>query len=53
MKLVSGLTALGAGLFAASVAMAADPPDLVGTWKATGEAYASVRLGDANEHHPE
>jgi hypothetical protein len=47
MKLISGLTALGAGLLSASIAMAADPPDLVGTWKATGEAYASVRLGEA------
>ncbi|MBZ8133891.1 hypothetical protein CLD20_11485 [Afifella sp. IM 167] len=45
------MSALGAGLFAASVAMAADPPDLVGTWKATGEATASVHLGAANEHH--
>ena len=53
MKLISGLTALGAGLLAASVAMAADPPDLVGTWKATGEAHASVRLGDDNDHTPE
>ncbi len=53
MRIISGLAALGAGLFAASVAMAADPPDLVGTWKATGEAHASVRLGDGNEHHPE
>jgi hypothetical protein len=53
MRITSGLAAFGVGLIAASVAMAADPPDLVGTWKATGEAHASVRLGDGNEHHPE
>jgi hypothetical protein len=53
MKIISGFAALGAGLLAASLAMAADPPDLVGTWKATGESYASVRLGDDNDHHPE
>jgi hypothetical protein len=51
MKLLSGLVALGAGLFAASVAMAADPPDLVGTWKATGEGHASIRLGEANDYN--
>jgi hypothetical protein len=53
MKIISGFAALGAGLFAASVALAADPPDLVGTWKVTDESYASIRLGEANEHHPE
>lgn len=53
MKLALALAALGAGVLAASTAFAADPPDLVGTWKATGESYASVRLGDDNDHHPE
>jgi hypothetical protein len=52
MRFISSFAALCAGTFATSVAMAADPPNLVGTWKATGEAYASVRLGEANEHHP-
>ncbi len=53
MKIISGMAVFGAGLIAASVAMAAEPPDLVGTWKATGEAHASVRLGDGNDHHPD
>jgi hypothetical protein len=53
MKIISGIATLGAVLFVTSTAFAADPPDLVGTWKATGEAHASVRLGDGNEHHPE
>lgn len=50
MRLGSGVAALGAGLLAASVAMAADPPDLVGTWTSTGEANASVSLGAAGEY---
>jgi hypothetical protein len=49
MRIISGIAALGAGLMAASVAMAADPPDLVGTWKATGESHASVRLGQGDD----
>jgi hypothetical protein len=52
MKIINGLLAFGAGLLAASAAFAADPPDLVGTWKAT-EDYASIRLGVANDHHPQ
>lgn len=53
MRIISGIAVFGAGMLAGSVALAADPPDLVGTWKATGEAHASVRLGDGNQHHPE
>lgn len=46
-----------AGLTAAALAIpmasAAELPDLVGTWKLTGEMQASVHLGKANAHHPE
>jgi hypothetical protein len=49
MRITSGLAALGAGFLAASVAIAADPPDLVGTWKATGESHDSIRLGASNQ----
>ncbi|HET7714529.1 MAG TPA: hypothetical protein VFK86_02775 [Bauldia sp.] len=53
MRIIRRLAVLGAGLIAAQAAFAADPIDLVGTWKATGEAHASIRLGDDNAHHPE
>ncbi len=45
MKVISGFATLGAVLFATSTAFAADPPDLVGTWKGTGDAHAAVILG--------
>lgn len=53
MRILGGMAAFGVGLMIASVAMAADPPDLVGTWKATGESHGAVHLGDGNDHHPE
>ena len=44
MRVISGFATLGAVLFATSTAFAADPPDLVGTWKGTGDAHAAVIL---------
>ena len=45
-----------AGLTAAALAVpmasAAELPDLVGTWKLTGEMQTSVRLGAESAHHP-
>jgi hypothetical protein len=46
-------TGLTAAAFGGAMALAAETPDLVGTWKITGDMHASIRLGDANEHHPE
>jgi len=54
MKIIRGFAAFSAGLLASSVAFAADPPDLVGTWKATGEANgaAGISLGAKSDHSP-
>jgi hypothetical protein len=46
----AGLTAAA---LAIPVASAAELPDLVGSWKLTGEMQASIHLGEANAHHPE
>lgn len=46
----TAITALSLGV---ATATAANVPDMVGTWKLTGEMHASVRLGDDNDHHPE
>jgi hypothetical protein len=48
--LAAGLTA---AVLAIPMASAAELPDLVGTWKLTGEMQASVHLGEGNAHHPE
>lgn len=53
MKVMTGIAALGAALLASGIAFAAEPPDLVGTWKALPGTYASVRLGGDNDYHPE
>ncbi len=42
-----------AAAFSCGLALAADVPNIVGTWKATGEDYASVRLGAADDHNPQ
>ena len=42
-----------AAALAIPVASAAELPDLVGTWKLTGEMHASVRLGEGDAHNPE
>ena len=53
-QLSHGLAAvvLAAAVGIASQAAAADPPNLVGTWKPVGDDYASVRHGGAGEHSP-
>ena len=53
MKAIRSIAALGAGMLVSGAALAADPPDLVGTWKAVPGTYASVRLGDDNDYHPQ
>jgi hypothetical protein len=53
MKAIRAIASFGAGILVSGVALAADPPDLVGTWKAVPGTYASVRLGDNNDYHPE
>lgn len=45
--------AFTSAVLAIPVASAAELPDLVGTWKLTGEMQASVRLGEGSEHYPE
>ena len=52
---VFAVSAAGAAMsvFGGAMALAAEHPDLVGTWKLTGEMQASVRLGAATDHHPE
>ena len=54
MKTIMKASAMTTAILAiaAGPAFAADPPDLVGTWKATGEAHAAVRVGDRTEHQP-
>jgi hypothetical protein len=51
------MQALAAGFAAAAlaipVASAAELPDLVGTWKLSGDMRISVRLGEASDHDPE
>lgn len=53
MKAIRAIASFGAGILVSGAALAADPPDLVGTWKAVPGSYASVRLGDDNDYHPE
>jgi hypothetical protein len=47
-----GTIVLATALSIASQAIAADPPNLVGTWKPVGEGHASVRHGAAGETSP-
>lgn len=53
MKATSATAAAAAVMLVSGAALAADPPDLVGTWKSVPGTYASARVGDANDHHPE
>jgi hypothetical protein len=52
MKRTTGLAVFGASMLAAAAALAADPPDLVGTWKSTGD-HAAIVMGESTEHVPE
>lgn len=57
MTFMRVFVSLSAGLIVAALgsaaAFAADPPNLVGTWKSTGEAHAAVRIGAASAHNPQ
>jgi hypothetical protein len=57
MTFMRAFASLSAGVTVAALgsaaAFAAESPNLVGTWKSTGEAHAAVRLGPANDHHPQ
>jgi hypothetical protein len=53
VKIIGGIAALGVVTLLCGTALAADPPDLVGTWKSVPGTFASVRYGDGNPHHPD
>jgi hypothetical protein len=49
----AGFVAAIALTLAASGSFAADPPNLVGAWKADPATYAAIRVGAESDSHPE
>lgn len=52
MKVFTALAGVATAALLGTAAIAAEPMDLVGTWKSTGD-HAAVIFGDDNDYNPE